>query len=89
MHSWTIGEKREQSSPITLGPGHYQHEQADGLVKNTAPRPFISPVKEGTPQQPTLGPGHYEEHNTLVNNLTSWTIGEKREQSSPVTLGPG
>jgi len=54
---------------------------ADGIVKTTAPRPFISPTKEISQAAPTLGPGHYEEHRNLVNNLTSWTIGEKREQN--------
>lgn len=74
---------------MTLGPGQYQHELGDSQIKNRAPRALINP--EGSPirENITLGPGAYEEHNTLVNNMTSWTIGEKREQSSPVTLGPG
>ena len=79
MHGWTIGEKREEQVQVTLGPGQYQHEEGDGLTKNRAPMALISPAKDPSPIQATIGPGAYEEYNNIVNNMRSWTIGEKRE----------
>ena len=41
MTSWTIGEKRQQTQAITLGPGQYEHQIGDSQVKERAPRAII------------------------------------------------
>jgi hypothetical protein len=48
-------------------------------VKERGYHALINPEGSPTKQNITLGPGAYEENNTLVNKMTSWTIGEKRE----------
>ena len=92
VKSFTIGEKREQPIPKTAGPGEYQVDKAlnQTHTRNPAPDMSSSPPRPGTfAIAGQSAPGQYDSSVKFANDVNGFTIGVKREQPIPKTVGPG
>ena len=81
-----IGEKREQRTVETMGPGAYDPSRADAMTKtkttttvnmSSAPARGSFMNKQG---DANLGPGQYDDRNyEIASKSKGFTIAEKRE----------
>ena len=80
---FTIGEKKEQRIPVTIGPGQYEHRD---YVGREAPGATIRGRPEDRVPEQLPGPGNYEMPEL---ELKGFTIGSKKEDKIPMGPGPG
>lgn len=58
-NAYTIGERREQKTQDTLGPGQYSPEKADGQVRPSSASYMIQSKRELQQRDDLPGPGQY------------------------------
>ena len=90
----TIGLARKSAPDNNIpGPGYYQHERADGLVKPNAEISLLDLQRESQrfkdqPKQ-NLGPGSYEDHQKFGDEAVGGHIFDRKIEKIAVTPGPG
>ena len=80
---FTIGQKKEEKIPYSIGPGHYEYRE---YVGRDAPGATIRGRPEERPLEDKPGPGMYE---LPEQEPKGFTIGQKKEEKIPVGIGPG
>ena len=93
VKSIKIGERHEEKSVETPGPGTHSPDKADEItrVKTTNITMGSSPSRADfvSKTAATVGPGQYEDSKRFGWNTKTFTIGEKREVKTIETVGPG
>ena len=94
VKGFKIAEKREPRTVETMGPGAYDPEGADGLIKPKMPNINLG----SSPSRPAsfakggdvdVAPGQYDDGIRFNSNVKGFKIAEKRETRTVETMGPG
>jgi hypothetical protein len=81
-----IGEKRVQKMEATIGPGTYDIDQADKVVRISPNRGVSFEKKIGREireEDPMLGPGTYKTSIEFGKNIKPISIGRRPEPKTP------
>ena len=83
VKSFRIGEKRAEKMTESMGPGAYSPERADAITKTK----MVNINMGGSPARPVkrtdvdVAPGQYDDGIRFNQDVKSFRIGEKREQT--------